>query len=44
MPLSLDRIESSYDGEARYCLKNAREWTGSKVHLAETRANRRART
>lgn len=36
MPPSRDRIESPYDGEARYCVKNATEWSGSKVHLAET--------
>ncbi|QCX82509.1 hypothetical protein C9F11_44735 (plasmid) [Streptomyces sp. YIM 121038] len=36
MPPSHDRIESPYDGEARYCVKNATEWTGYKVHLTET--------
>lgn len=36
MPPSRDRIESPYDGEARYCVKNATEWSGYKVHLTET--------
>lgn len=36
MPPSRDRIESPYDGEARYCIKNATEWSGYKVHLTET--------
>lgn len=36
MPPSRDRIESPYDDEARYCVKNAREWSGYKVHLTET--------
>ncbi|MER6379863.1 hypothetical protein [Streptomyces sp. NPDC001127] len=36
MPPSRHRIESPYDGEARYCIKNARDWSGYKVHLTET--------
>ena len=36
MPPSRDRIESPYDGEARYCVENATEWSGYKVHLTET--------
>ncbi|WP_438289529.1 IS1182 family transposase [Streptomyces sp. HUAS TT7] len=36
MPPSRDRIEAPYDREARYCVKNATEWSGYKVHLTET--------
>jgi len=36
MPPSRERIESTYDGQARYCIKNATEWSGYKVHLTET--------
>ncbi|MFJ9752694.1 hypothetical protein [Streptomyces chartreusis] len=36
MPPSSDRLESPYDDGARYCIKNATEWSGYKVHLTET--------
>jgi hypothetical protein len=36
IPPSRDRIESPYDGAARYCIKNATEWSGYKVQTPTT--------